>query len=201
MSAARRPGSGPVGSGAGASPTHRHHRVVRGRLAAISVRAAMGAGAWVGFALGLLLGAIAGVLLAWFAGAVLAWQRELAFTLGLTRTLLPFGDQLGLLGTLSRLWYAVIPATALAGGIVFAVFGALVAGLVAAAYNRTPRHAVVLVEIPEPERPAGPATGPGERTLGTVPAEAGSDPSGAARPAPVSPTPAPGVAPRGAPRG
>ncbi|HEY0444740.1 MAG TPA: hypothetical protein VGC90_10995, partial [Candidatus Limnocylindrales bacterium] len=70
-------------------------RAVRGRLAAVSVRASVGAGAWVGFALGLVLGALIGGAVVWFAGAVLDWQRDLAFTFGVARRLLPFGDQLG----------------------------------------------------------------------------------------------------------
>ncbi len=69
-------------------------RLVHGRLAAVSVRASFGGGSWVGFAMGLVLGTVGGAVLAWAAGAVLAWQRELAFTLGVARTLLPFGDQL-----------------------------------------------------------------------------------------------------------
>ena len=43
-------------------------RLVRGRLAAVSVRASFGAGMWVGLMIGLVLGAILGALLAWFAG-------------------------------------------------------------------------------------------------------------------------------------
>ena len=42
-------------------------RLVRGRLAAVSVRASFGAGAWVGGTLGLVIGAILGALLCWFA--------------------------------------------------------------------------------------------------------------------------------------
>jgi hypothetical protein len=108
----------------------------------------MGAGAWVGFALGLVLGAIVGATLAWFAGALLDWQRDLAFTFGVARRLLPFGDQLALLRGLEANWWLVVPLTAVAVGLVAAMIGALVGGILAAAYNRSPRHALVVVELP-----------------------------------------------------
>ena len=72
-------------------------RLVRGRLAAVSVRASFGAGMWVGITLGLVIGSILGALLAWSAGTILGWQRDLAFTLGVARSLLPLGDQVGAL--------------------------------------------------------------------------------------------------------
>jgi hypothetical protein len=125
----------------------RRHRVVRARLAAVSVRAAMNAGALVGLAVGLVVGAVSGALLVWFAGAVLDWQRQLSFTLGVTQTLLPFGDQTSNLRALSRNWFLVIPAASLIGGVVTAAFGGLIGGLIAAGYNRTTRRARVLVEI------------------------------------------------------
>lgn len=122
--------------------------LVRGRLAGVSVRASFGAGAWVGFAFGIIVGSVAGALLVWFSGTVLDWQRDLGFTLGITRSLLPFGDQIAALRWISVTWWIVIPAS----GIVLALFGALVGGLVgsllAAAYNRSPRHASVVVELP-----------------------------------------------------
>jgi hypothetical protein len=124
----------------------RRRRVVRARLAAVSVHAAMNAGALVGLALGLLFGAIAGALVSWFCGAVLEWQRELSFTLGVTETLLPFGDQTSTLRALSQNWFLVIPAASLIGGALLGIFSGLVGGLVAAAYNRSSRRAVVLVE-------------------------------------------------------
>lgn len=122
--------------------------VVRGRLAAVSVRASFGAGAWVGFALGVVAGAVVGAVLVWFAGTVLDWQRDLGFTLGVTRRLLPFGDQVAALRWLSGTWWAVIPATAVAIGLLGALVGGLIGGLLAAAYNRSPRHASVVVELP-----------------------------------------------------
>ena len=122
--------------------------LVRGRLAAVSVRASFGAGAWVGFALGVVTGAVAGALLVWFAGTVLDWQRDLGFTLGVTRRLLPFGDQVAALRWLSVTWWAVIPAAAVAIGALGALVGGMIGGLLAAAYNRSPRHASVVVELP-----------------------------------------------------
>ncbi|HEX8939201.1 MAG TPA: hypothetical protein VF763_03470 [Candidatus Limnocylindrales bacterium] len=178
-----------------AAARHRH-RIARGRLAAVSVRAAMAAGAWVGFALGLVLGAVSGVFVAWFAGALLDWQRELGLTLGVARNLLPFGDQVGLLRTLSGSWWAVIPAAAVVGGLLAAILAALVGGLVAAAYNRTPRHATVLVELPEHEpdhrldheqehrpehdtghRPAHEPGHPGDRSAGEQTVEPTAEPT------------------------
>src|SRR5207248_9593200 len=57
---------------------------VSGRVLAISVRAAIIAGGWTGFALGLVAGCALGAALAWFAGAILSWQRDLSLTLGVT---------------------------------------------------------------------------------------------------------------------
>jgi uncharacterized membrane-anchored protein YhcB (DUF1043 family) len=123
-------------------------RLVRGRLAAVSVRATFGAGAWVGGALGLVIGAILGAILAWFAGTLLEWQRDLAFTLGVARALLPLGDQVGALRWISSTWYAVIPIVALVLALVAGLIGGLIGALIAAAYNRSPRHAAVVVELP-----------------------------------------------------
>jgi hypothetical protein len=124
--------------------------LVHGRVAAVSVRAAFLAGMWVGLILGVVLGAIGGALLVWFAGTVLDWQRDLGFTLGITRALLPFGDQIAALRWISVTWWAIVPA----GALVIGVLGALVSGsigaLLAAVYNRSPRHAGVLLQIDEP---------------------------------------------------
>src|SRR3990170_6341702 len=116
-------------------------RLVHGRLAGVSVRASFGAGLWVGFTIGLVIGAVLGALLAWFAGTMLEWQRDLAFTLGVARTLLPLGDQVGALRWISSTWYAVIPATALLVALVAGLIGGLIGSLIAAGYNRSPRHA------------------------------------------------------------
>ena len=123
-------------------------RLVRGRLAAVSVRASFGAGMWVGLMVGLVLGAILGALLAWFAGTVLSWQRELAFTLGVARTLLPFGDQVVALRWIASTWYLVVPIAAVLTALVVGLIGGLIGALLAAAYNRSPRHAAVVVELP-----------------------------------------------------
>ena len=129
-------------------------KLLHGRLAAISVRASFVAGAWVGAALGLVIGALFGAFLVWLTGAVLDWQRELGFTLGIARTLLPFGDQIAALRWISSSWWLVIPAVALVNAAVSALVGGMVGALLAAAYNRSPRHASVVVEVPDEEAEA-----------------------------------------------
>ena len=126
-------------------------RLVRGRLAGVSVRASFGAGLWVGIMIGLVLGAVLGALLAWFAGTVIDWQRDLGFTLGVARTLLPLGDQRELLGWITGTWYLVIPISAFVVAIITGLVGGLIGALLAASYNRSPRHAAVVVELPEGE--------------------------------------------------
>ena len=126
-------------------------RLVRGRLAAVSVRASFVAGAWVGAALGTVIGALLGALVAWGAGTVLEWQRDLGFTLGVARNLLPLGDQVGALRWLSSTWWLVIPLAALAVAVVSGLIGGLIGALLSAAYNRSPRHAAVVVELPGTE--------------------------------------------------
>ena len=91
---------------------------VRGRVVAVSERAAMIAGGWIGFALGLVIGCVLGAGLAWFAGAILSWQRDLSLTLGVT-------------------------------GLFSALVGALIGGLVAVSYNRSPFGVQVVVEVPD----------------------------------------------------
>jgi hypothetical protein len=124
-------------------------RLVRGRLASVSVRASFVAGVWVGATLGLVIGSILGALLAWSAGTLLGWQRDLAFTLGVARGLLPLGDQVGALRWISSNWFLVIPATAAGTAVIAGVIGGLIGALLAAVYNRSPRHATVVVEIPD----------------------------------------------------
>lgn len=128
-------------------------RLVRGRLAGVSVRASFGAGMWVGLAIGLVLGAVGGALLTWFAGTVLEWQRDLAFTLGVARTLLPLGDQVAALRWITSTWYLVIPLAAVVVAVVVGFIGGLIGALLAAAYNRSPRHAAVVVEMPDENEP------------------------------------------------
>ena len=125
-------------------------RQVRGRLAAVSMAASFGAGAWVGFSVGLVAGALLGALFSWFSGAVLAWQRELGITLGVTRTLLPFGDQIPALRWIDAHWMLVVPAVAVGFAVLTALLGGVIGALLAAAYNRSPRHASVVVELPDP---------------------------------------------------
>lgn len=124
-------------------------KLVRGRLAAVSVRASFGAGTWVGITLGLVAGSVVGALLAWSAGTILSWQVDLAFTLGVARTLLPLGDQVGALRWISNSWYLVIPVVAVLFAAVAGLIGGLIGALMAAAYNRSPRHAAVVVELPD----------------------------------------------------
>jgi hypothetical protein len=128
-------------------------RLVRGRLAAVSVRASFAAGLWVGLSLGLVVGSILGALLAWTAGTILGWQRDLAFTLGVARALLPLGNQVEALRWISSNWFLVIPATAVVVAIFSGLIGGLIGALLAAVYNRSPRHATVVVEIPDVEEP------------------------------------------------
>jgi hypothetical protein len=106
-------------------------------------------GAWIGFALGLVAGCVAGALLAWFAGALLGWQRDLSLTLGVTETLLPFGNQVAVLERIQADWFIVVPFVGLLVGLFAALVGALIGGLVAASYNRSPFAVQVVVEVPE----------------------------------------------------
>ncbi|MBW3612863.1 MAG: hypothetical protein KY392_03255 [Chloroflexi bacterium] len=124
-------------------------RLARGRLAAVSVRATFGAGLWVGSMVGLVLGSILGALLAWFAGTMLDWQRDLAFTLGVARTLLPLGDQVALLRWIALNWFVAIPVAALVVAALTGLVGGLIGAVLAASYNRSPRHAAVVVELPD----------------------------------------------------
>ena len=122
---------------------------VRGRVVALSIRAAMVAGAWIGFALGLVAGCVFGAALAWFAGAILSWQRDLSLTLGVTEQLLPFGNQVPVLQRIEADWFIVVPFAGLLIGLFTALVGALIGGLVAVSYNRSPFGVQVLVEVPE----------------------------------------------------
>lgn len=124
-------------------------RQVNGRVLSLSVRAAMLAGAWIGFPLGLVAGCVLGAGMSWFAGAVLAWQLQLSLTLGVTEQLLPFGSQVPLLESARSSWYLVIPATGLLLGIFSGLLASLIGGLVAASYNRSPLGIRVTVEVPE----------------------------------------------------
>jgi hypothetical protein len=122
---------------------------VSGRVVALSVRAAMIAGGWIGFALGLVAGCVLGAALAWFAGAILSWQRDLSLTLGVTEQLLPFGSQVPVLQRVQSEWFIVIPIAGLLVGLFAAAVGGLIGGLVAASYNRSPFGVHVVVEVPD----------------------------------------------------
>jgi hypothetical protein len=123
---------------------------VSGRVLAISIRAAIIAGGWTGFALGLVAGCVLGAALAWFAGAILSWQRDLSLTLGVTEQLLPFGSEVPLLQLLQSSWFLVVPLAGLLVGLFAALVGGLIGGLVAASYNRSPFGVRVVVEVPDP---------------------------------------------------
>jgi hypothetical protein len=122
---------------------------VRGRVVAVSIRAALIAGGWIGFALGLVSGCVLGAIVSWFSGAILSWQRDLTFTVGVTEQLLPFGNQIPVLQRLEADWFIVIPIIGLLVGVFAAMVGALIGGLVAVSYNRSPFGVRVVVEVPD----------------------------------------------------
>ncbi len=104
-------------------------------LVRLSIRSAMFAGAITGFVFGLFAGALLGALLSWFAGAVVDWQAQLGFSLGVAQQLLPLGDQVKSLESVSDRWFLVIPALGLVAGVFGAVIGLLAGGLWAALVN------------------------------------------------------------------
>jgi multisubunit Na+/H+ antiporter MnhB subunit len=122
---------------------------VSGRVLAVSVRAAIIAGGWIGFGLGVVTGCVLGATLAWFAGAILSWQRDLSLTLGVTEQLLPFGGQIPVLQRIQADWFIVVPFAGVLVGIFAALVGGLIGGLVAASYNRSPYGVDVVVEVPD----------------------------------------------------
>ncbi|HET9847425.1 MAG TPA: hypothetical protein VFR68_02575 [Candidatus Dormibacteraeota bacterium] len=122
---------------------------VSGRVVALSIRAAIIAGAWIGFGLGIVTGAVLGAALAWFAGAILSWQRDLSLTLGVTEQLLPFGNQIPVLQRIQTSWFIVVPFAGLLVGLFAALVGGLIGGLVAVSYNRSPFGVEVVVEVPD----------------------------------------------------
>jgi hypothetical protein len=125
-------------------------RLIRGRITAVPLRAAMGFGATAGIAIGLVLGSLTGASLTWGAIAILAWQRQLSFTTGVSERLLPFGDTIPILHAVQDLWFLFIPVVALAVAITAAIFGALIGGLLATAYNRSSLRAPVTIMVDEP---------------------------------------------------
>ena len=104
-------------------------------LVRLSIRSAMFAGAITGFVFGLFAGATLGAIVSWFAGAIIEWQAQLGYSLGIAQQLLPLGDQINYLETISDNWYLVIPAVGLAIGLLGAFMGLLAGGLWAALVN------------------------------------------------------------------
>jgi hypothetical protein len=104
-------------------------------LVRLSIRSAMFAGAITGFVFGLFAGATLGALISWFAGAIVDWQAQLGFSLGVTQQLLPLGDQIKSLESVSDRWFLVIPGVGLLVGLLGALIGLLAGGLWAALVN------------------------------------------------------------------
>ena len=75
--------------------------MVNDYMVRLSIRSAMFAGAITGFVFGLFAGATLGALVSWFAGAIIDWQAQLGYTLGIAQQLLPLGDQIKSLQTIT----------------------------------------------------------------------------------------------------
>ncbi|TMC85348.1 MAG: hypothetical protein E6J06_04135 [Chloroflexi bacterium] len=122
-------------------------------LVRLSIRSAMFAGAITGFVFGLFAGGVLGAMLSWFAGAIVDWQAQLGYSLGVTQQLLPLGDQINSLESLSDRWFLVIPAVGLVVGLLGAFIGLLAGGLWAGLVNMGVLPIQVSV-IRRDERPA-----------------------------------------------
>ncbi|HKC18134.1 MAG TPA: hypothetical protein VKE27_00750 [Candidatus Dormibacteraeota bacterium] len=109
--------------------------MVNDYLVRLSIRSAMFAGAISGFVFGLFIGGTLGALLSWLAGAIVDWQAQLGYSLGVTQQLLPLGDQINSLESLSDEWFLVVPAVGVGLGLVCALIGSLAGGLWAALVN------------------------------------------------------------------
>jgi len=109
--------------------------MVNDYLVRLSIRSAMFAGAITGFVFGLFAGATLGALISWFAGALVDWQSQLGFSLGIAQQLLPLGDQVRDLQTVSDRWFLVIPGAGLLVGLLGAFIGLLAGGLWATLVN------------------------------------------------------------------
>ena len=120
------------------------------------------AGVVTGFVGGFFIGCVLGAVLAWFAGAVLDWHRQLGFTLGVTESLLPLGDQIGLLQTINDLWWLVVPTAGVLLGVLNAVVGALAGGLASGVFNRFSGGVWLEVEVPRRDESAPPTVVRGE---------------------------------------
>jgi len=109
--------------------------MVNDYLVRLSIRSAMFAGGITGFVFGLFLGTVLGALVSWLAGALVDWQNQLGFSLGIAQQLLPLGNQVGSLETISDRWFLVIPGVGLFVGLLGAFIGLLAGGLWAALVN------------------------------------------------------------------
>ena len=109
--------------------------MVNDYLVRLSIRSAMFAGAISGFVFGLFAGATLGALASWFAGALVDWQSQLGFSLGIAQQLLPLGDQVRELETVSDHWFLVIPGVGIVIGLLGAFIGLLAGGLWASLVN------------------------------------------------------------------
>lgn len=126
------------------------------RLRRLPLLPTMAAGVVTGFVAGFFIGCVLGALLAWFSGAVLDWHRQLGFTLGVTESLLPLGDQIGLLQTINDLWWLVVPAAGVALGVLNGVVGALAGGLASGVFNRFGGGVWLEVDVPGRDEAASP---------------------------------------------
>jgi hypothetical protein len=109
--------------------------VVSDFLVRLSIKSAMFAGAIAGFVFGLFIGGVLGAIVSWFAGAIIDWQAQLGYSLGVAQQLIPLGDQARSLQSVSDNWFLVIPAVALAVGLLSAFIGVLAGGLWAGLVN------------------------------------------------------------------
>jgi hypothetical protein len=126
------------------------------RLRRLPLLPVMVAGAVTGFVAGFFIGCVLGAMLAWFSGAVLDWHRQLGFTLGVTESLLPLGDQIGLLQTINDLWWLVVPAAGVALGVLNGIVGALAGGLASGVFNRFSGGVWLEVDVPGREDASSP---------------------------------------------
>lgn len=125
-------------------------RPLRVKLIGISLRWSMAVGAVAGFVPGVFVGCLLGAAAVWAAGTFVDWQRQLAFTLGVTQQLLPFGDQGPFLEQVAESWALVIPIVGIAVGLLWALIGTLAAGVVAVLLTRAPHLGVPLeLEVEE----------------------------------------------------